>query len=98
MHVSDPSHSKPLTETTCMLSWHKKMSGPTSVTECEETDKDEEIVPKNGHTTLVNSESISLHYHTSVSLPASSQQTSPTASTSQTDCVKVCLRDSLCFL
>lgn len=75
-----------------------KMGGPTSETECEETDIDEEIVPKRGHITSTwsltkdrpafgvkcvdeyqplqhlnrpkqNSESISLQYHASVSLP-----------------------------
>ena len=53
MHVSGPSHSQQPTVTTCVSSQHEKMMSPASITECWETDKDEEIVPKKGHTTFL---------------------------------------------
>lgn len=42
-----------MTVTTCVSSWHKKISSLNSETEHEETDKDEEIVPKKAHTTTL---------------------------------------------
>lgn len=37
----------------CLYYSHKRVRGPTSVTECEETDKDEKMVLKKGYSTLV---------------------------------------------
>ena len=54
MHVVDVCFwPLPLTTTQNDVSTiHKKVRGPTSVTEYEETDKDEKIVLKKGYSTL----------------------------------------------
>ena len=39
--------------TSRVSSQHKKISGPTSKTECEETDEDKGLIPKKGNTTLL---------------------------------------------
>ena len=118
MFLAPPTHN---TSELWLCADTKKISGPTSITECEETDKakkfnrrkvtllgtfgnssptwsltndrpalgpkcvsDHQPLPSSQQThPKQNSESMSLCHHASISLPTSSQQTSPTACTSQ---------------